>query len=298
VIHGNVWIAGHGDPEVGRPDIVQFAADLRAEGIRQIDGRVMGSTGPFLRDWFAPGWKVYFPQDYVALPTGLTFNANVALGRHITNPEFRAALSLTVRLRVLGIRVTGAPGAGAQPPGLFELDTIQSRPLRALIYGMDLWSRNFYAEVLGTFLGWRVSGAPGSIARGAAATEAFARAHGAPDEVAHDGSGLSYANRVSARDMVNLLQYADTQSWGTTLRDDLAHGNQGTLTGRLANVEVRAKTGTLDGISALSGWVWLDHEQAWAEFSILSSGISKTRSVAIENAIVQDVSANATPPPP
>ena len=60
-------------------------------------------------------------------------------------------------------------------------------------------------------------------------------------------------------------------------------------------MQVRAKTGTLIEISALSGWVWLEREDAWAEFSILSKGMSKTRSIQIENAIVRVVSANAGP---
>jgi len=297
VLHGDLWIVGHGDPEVGRPDMVALAAALKAQGIRSITGSVMGSTGPFLRDWFAPGWKTYFPADYVALPTALTFNGNVDLsGRHISDPERRAALSLTARLKAAGIRVRGAPGMGTPPRRLFGLASIRSRSLRALIHGMDVWSRNFHAEVLGKYLGARVSGQPGSIARGAAAIEAYVHIRGAPDMVAHDGSGLSYANRATPQDIVNLLQNADAHPWGATLRDLLAHGNQGTLKGRLGNVELRAKTGTLTDISALSGWVWLDREQAWAEFSILSSGMSKSQSVSIENAIVQVVNANAAPP--
>ena len=64
---------------------------------------------------------------------------------------------------------------------------------------------------------------------------------------------------------------------------------------RLRDVKIRAKTGTLTDISALSGWVWLEREDAWAEFSILSQGMSKTRSIQIENAIVRVVNANAAP---
>jgi serine-type D-Ala-D-Ala carboxypeptidase/endopeptidase (penicillin-binding protein 4) len=259
----------------------------------------MGSTGPFLRDWFAPGWKPYFPADYVARPTALTFHGNVdRTGHHIPDPERRAALSLTARLKADGIRVAGRPGLGAPPARLFGLASVRSRPLRALIHGMDVWSRNLYAEVLGKLLGARASGKPGSIARTGAAIQAYVHAHGAPDVVAHDGSGLSYANRVTPQDIVNLLQDADGQPWGETLRDALAHGNQGTLKGRFPDLQVHAKTGTLTDISALSGWVWLDREHAWAEFSILSSGMSKSRSVAIENAIVQVVNANAAPPAP
>jgi D-alanyl-D-alanine carboxypeptidase/D-alanyl-D-alanine-endopeptidase (penicillin-binding protein 4) len=278
--------------------MVRLAAALKARGIKRIAGRVMGSTGPFLRDWFAPGWKSYFPKDYVALPTGLTFHGNTdRFGHHVADPERHAAISLTARLRAAGIRVRGAPGMGTPPPGLYGLASVRSLRLRSLIHRMDLWSRNFYAEVLGKYLGARFSGRPGSIASAGAAIEAYVHAHGAPDVVAHDGSGLSYDDRTTPQDIVNLLQDADGKPWGATLRDVLAHGNQGTLLGRLGNVEVRAKTGTLTDISALSGWVWLRREQAWAEFSILSSGISKSRSVAIENAIVQVVSANAAPPP-
>jgi D-alanyl-D-alanine carboxypeptidase len=299
VLHGDLWIVGHGDPEVDRADMVELAAALKARGITRITGRVMGSTGPFRRDWFAPGWQDYFPRDYIALPTGLTFNGNTdRLGRHITDPERRAALSLTARLRGMGIRVGGKPGMGILPARLIQLASVHSLALRSLIHRMDLWSRNFYAEVLGKYLGARFSGRAGSIARAGRATEAYAHTHDAPNVVAHDGSGLSYANRSSAQGIVNLLQDAEGEPWGETLRDVLAHGDQGTLKGRLAHVEVRAKTGTLIDISALSGWVWLTREQAWAEFSILSSGISKSRSVAIENAIVQVVNANAAPPPP
>jgi len=277
----------------------ELAADLKARGITRIVGRVMGSMGPFTRDWFAPGWKDYFPQDYVAIPTALTFRGNVdRLGRHIHDPERRAALGLTTRLRAAGVRVGGTPGMGVAPPGLVPLASVQSVPLRGLIHRMDLWSRNFYAEVLGKYLSARVTGLPGSIARAGRTIAAYAHRHGAPDVVAHDSSGLSYTNRITAQDIVTLLQDADGRPWGDTLRDVLAHGNQGTLKGRLANVEVRAKTGTLTDISALSGWVWLNREQAWAEFSILSGGMSKSRSVAIENAIVEVVNANAAPPPP
>ena len=60
-------------------------------------------------------------------------------------------------------------------------------------------------------------------------------------------------------------------------------GNQGTLEGRLPKIELRAKTGTLDHASALSGWVWLQQSQQWAEFSILSNGFSEWTAKGIED---------------
>jgi hypothetical protein len=46
-------------------------------------------------------------------------------------------------------------------------------------------------------------------------------------------------------------------------------------------------------VSALSGWVWLEREDAWAAFSILSSGMSTDQAKSIENRIVRMVAANA-----
>jgi D-alanyl-D-alanine carboxypeptidase len=48
---------------------------------------------------------------------------------------------------------------------------------------------------------------------------------------------------------------------------------------------VRAKTGTLDDVSALSGWVKAD-AGTWVEFSVLSFGMSKSAASAIEDRIV------------
>jgi D-alanyl-D-alanine carboxypeptidase/D-alanyl-D-alanine-endopeptidase (penicillin-binding protein 4) len=295
VIHGDLWLMGHGDPETNRSDLRTLATSVAAAGIRKIQGHVEGATGPFARDWFAPGWKDYFPTYYCALPTALTYHFNTDLhGRNIVDPERRAATELTKQLKRAGVRVTKKPGMGSPPSKLTGVATVQSDPLRAIMHRMDLWSRNFYAEVLGKYLGTRTAGSPGTIAKGASAIEAYARANGVKDIVANDGSGLSYKNRVSPSDIVKLLHSAEGQTWGDTLRSLLAHGGQGTLEDRLADVKLRAKTGTLDSVSALSGWVWMKRQRDWAEFSILSSGISKTRSIHIENAIVRVVNANAS----
>ena len=295
VIEGDVWIVGHGDPETGPQDMRDLAQAIAAKGVRRIRGHVYGATGPFGRDWFAPGWKDYFPKYYIALPTALTFEGNVGpTGRHIGDPERRAAASLTAQLEHAGVRVTRKPGLGSAPSKLKGLATVLSDPLVAMMKRMNTRSRNFYAEVFGKLLGARRSGAPGTIAKGARAIETFASAHGV-NVVANDASGLSYANRVTVSGIVRLLEYAETQPWGATLRATLPKGGQGTLVGRFGDVRLRAKTGTLDEISALSGWVWLERVRDWAEFSILSRGITKTRSMQIENAIVGVVNANASP---
>jgi serine-type D-Ala-D-Ala carboxypeptidase/endopeptidase (penicillin-binding protein 4) len=158
---------------------------------------------------------------------------------------------------------------------------------------MNVVSSNFRAEVLGKLLGARRLGSPGTIAKGARVIEGFAGSRGVR-VVAHDASGLSYDNRVSAEGIVSLLRAAERAPWGGVLRSTLPAGGEGTLEDRLEAVTVRAKTGTLIDVSALSGWVWLEREDAWAAFSILSSGMNADLAKSIENKVVRLVAANAT----
>jgi D-alanyl-D-alanine carboxypeptidase/D-alanyl-D-alanine-endopeptidase (penicillin-binding protein 4) len=102
-----------------------------------------------------------------------------------------------------------------------------------------------------------------------------------------DNSGLSYDNRVTAAGLVDLLDQAEDEDWGDVLRRALPTGGQGTLEDRLHGVQVRAKTGTLTDISALSGWVFAERRDAWIEFSILSAGMSKPLASQIEDRIVR-----------
>jgi D-alanyl-D-alanine carboxypeptidase len=293
VLRGHLWIVGHGDPRVGKSTMAALARAVDQAGIRKVLGRVMGATTGFQRDWWAPGWRDYFPRDYIALPTALTFEGNRdTRGVHISDPERRAARNLSDRLRARGVRVVMDPGAGPPPRGLRHITTLSSDPFQVLLRLMNRRSRNFYAEVLGKWLGRLVLGGAGSIAKGARAIELFARARGV-SVVAHDSSGLSYGNRIRPHDLVRLLWFAETRPWVEELRVGLPTGGQGTLEGRLVGVRMRAKTGTLIDISTLSGWVWLTRENAWGEFSIMSRGMSKSDAVAIEDRIVRIVTSRA-----
>lgn len=296
VIDGDLWLVGHGDPELAPAALSVLARQIDAAGVTRIEGSVFGDTGPFERDWWAPGWKADFPEVEVAIPTALTFRGNVGPeGRHIDDPELRAAAYLTKALRHRGIRVKGPAGVGSPDGPRVRIAAIDSAPIVDILRRMDVDSVNFDAEVLGKVLGAEVSGTA-SIAAGAAAIDAFTAANGAPRFVHRDASGLSYANRVTAQGMVRLLWAADRQPWASDLRSAMPIGGQGTLEGRLGHTRIRAKTGTLTDISALSGWVWSRRVKGWVEFSILSDGMSKDEAVRIEDAIVRLMSQRAKAP--
>jgi serine-type D-Ala-D-Ala carboxypeptidase/endopeptidase (penicillin-binding protein 4) len=296
VIHGNLWLIGHGDPEIGRRQIGHLAAAIADAGVRSIRGSVIGATRPFSRDWWAKGWRDYFPADYIPRPTALTFRQNTAKGVHVGDPERRAARRLTTQLEKRGVAVRGDPTMDRPPDGLVRIASIASEPLRTIIRHMDVRSRNFFAEVLGKRLGYDEIGR-GTIATGARAIDRFTDRHG-QDFTMYDSSGLSYANRATASGILQLLWDADGRPWGPTLRRSLAKGGQGTLEDRFATIRIRAKTGTLDHASALSGWVRSESTGDWIEFSILSNGFSEWTAKTIEDKIVRIVANGATDPTP
>lgn len=292
VVTGDLWILGRGDPGITAVSMGQLARRIADAGISKVRGRVMGSTAYFSRDWWASGWRPEFPREEIPLPSALTFEGNVVAGVHITDPERRAAESLTNELERRGISVVGQPGAGSPPDHLNTVATIQSSSLAWLLRRMNRPSDNFYAEVLGKLLGAERAGPPGTIAKGARQIELWAEGNGA-EFTLFDNSGLSYRNRVTAEGIVRLLWVADDSTWGSTLRQSLPAPGQGTLEDRLRGLRVRAKTGSLTDISTLSGWVWLERERTWAEFSILSSGMPKWTAAPVEDQIVAILASSA-----
>jgi D-alanyl-D-alanine carboxypeptidase len=303
-IKGDLWVIGSGDPTVagnphflsnmpsGATDIQRLVRALKKEGITTIEGNVMASMGPFERDWYAPGWKPYFPSSEVGLPSALTFNGNVNKGRYAKNPEKHLAESLLRRLRKAGITVTGGSGFGFAPKKLRPVTSVPSPPLEILARFMNRQSSNFFAEVLGKRLGGDRFGAPGTIAKGARAIKAYARRRGVMID-SFDSSGLSYENKMSTGELATLIEQAEEEPWVDALRRGLAAGGDGTLEDRLHNVRVRAKTGTLVDISALAGWVWSTKANEWAEFAIISRGLEKYQAVPLEDKIVRTIYKSA-----
>jgi len=298
IVRGDLYVLGTGDPTLAATKqharsfpfratrISSLARRIRDAGVREISGRVVGSINYFSRDWFAPGWKSYFPSRYIPLPSALSFNGNRVGGVHISDPEVRVARSLTKKLRKLGVVVRGSPGAGSPPAGLERITSVRSEPLKTLVGYMNRSSSNFFAEVLGKRLGVKEYGRPGTIAKAAAAVTAWTNGHNVVVR-SYDGSGLSYSNRISARGMARSLAAAERQAWGPKLRSSLPRGDQGTLEDRLKGIPVRAKTGTLTNVSTLSGWVRLKKAERWAAFSIMSSGMSKATAESAEDRIVR-----------
>ncbi len=290
VVRGDLWLVGHGDPEVGDERLSRLAERIVAAGVREVRGSVVGDTSTFRRGRWAPGWH-RIALSFIPVPTALTFDGNEGPEGFVFDPERDAATALTADLEALGVRIDGPSGAGAVPVDARPIARVPSAPLEDIVRRQNTSSLNLDAEVLDKLLGRVTFGAPGTIAKGARAIEAWAREQ-AVRLVAHDAAGLSYANRITTDQMVRLLSLADAAPWGGVLRSTLPSAGEGTLSGRLGGLEVRAKTGTLiQGVSALSGWLRSEGSGRWAAFSILSRGLDKNQAVALEDEIVRFLAA-------
>ena len=264
---GDLWIVGGGDPSLSSADLQRLARRVRSAGVRVVPGSVRGDDSLFARDWWTRGWRSW-TRSYVARPTALSLDGNAGGG----DPAHRAASELTRALRARGVKVGEGPGSGAAPAA--EVVAAHHSPfLRDLVASMNSASSNFAAEMLGKLLGSRGLRRPATIEDGARAVELWARRRGARIQ-AHDSSGLSYANRVTPEAVTALLRSVALEPWGGALRRSLPRPGEGTLSGRLAGVELRAKTGTLlTGESALAGWARLANGR-WSEFALFSSSKS------------------------
>jgi D-alanyl-D-alanine carboxypeptidase/D-alanyl-D-alanine-endopeptidase (penicillin-binding protein 4) len=150
-----------------------------------------------------------------------------------------------------------ARGKPAQPVVLF---THTSPPMREILAGFMKPSQNQIGEMLLKTLGREHRGT-GSAAAGVAVVDSLARTWGMPPRLLSqaDGSGLSRYNLVAPAFLVALLEREARGPHFTVFYDAMPiAGRDGTLASRMrgtpAEGNVHAKTGTLSGVRALSGY--------------------------------------------
>jgi D-alanyl-D-alanine carboxypeptidase/D-alanyl-D-alanine-endopeptidase (penicillin-binding protein 4) len=173
----------------------------------------------------------------------------------------------------------------------------ESRGLVHVLAASMKYSSNFTTEQVLRTLAWRASGEPGSWSSGVALLKRFAESVSAVEDEAHfvNGSGLSHAGRVSPRLLVDLLTLsAHEGSPSEALLASYARpGGEGTMHYRnpAAGARVRAKTGTLAGVSALSGVVFSRDGSRKLAFSLLVNGADATDSRQMQDRAVLELLA-------
>lgn len=214
-------------------------------------------------------------------------------------------IAVAGHVRVAEAGITGADGSW------HELAALPSSPLAELVRLTLKPSQNLYAQLLLLATGSETERHPREAEKGwpraittelagLRALESFLKTAGiAKGEVLlEEGSGMSRANVVTAHALVQLLTHMNRHRAKQAWLDALPVGGvDGTLKSRFTTAptkgNVRAKTGTLDGVSSLAGYVTTAAGEHLA-FAILVNNYAATGSSAAraeEDALVSVLAA-------
>ena len=281
VIAGDLYLVGGGDPLWTSPgyalarrhpptlaiDPVRLVDAVVEAGVTRIEGGVVGDGSRYDTARFHPSWPTRFHGTEAGPIGALTVNDGRAgadgmsrppAGPAGADPALNAASVVTDLLRLRGVTVVGAPRAGRAPSGLVDVAAVASAPVGDIVAEMLTDSDDDTAEMALKELGRHEEGAGTWEAGAAAATAVLDDAGVGLDGVRIvDGSGLSSENRLTCQLLVDLLSLPETEA---AIADGLAvAGETGTLQDRWDDTAVegrlRAKTGTLNAVTALAGHV-------------------------------------------
>jgi D-alanyl-D-alanine carboxypeptidase/D-alanyl-D-alanine-endopeptidase (penicillin-binding protein 4) len=262
VLHGNLVLVGGGDPTLTSNDLARLARRVRAAGIRQVTGGVIGDESLFDRKRTCPGWKPSFAMTESAPLSALVVDRARYRNYLARLPAKAAALLFRDALRAADVSVDDGVAVGKSPGDAIFVARTRSAPLASIVRFMDLRSDNFTAEQLLKFLGLTLA-ERGTSAAGAQAIVRSLVEAGIPTAGIRilDGSGLSQGDRLTVGTLVGILQafHADPALEKVLVHALPVAGVSGTLRDRMRTPallgHVLAKTGTTSIASSLSGYV-------------------------------------------
>lgn len=153
-----------------------------------------------------------------------------------------------------------------------ELCSHESPKLLDILKDMNKESDNLLSQHIFKTIGSEILG-KGTQELSESAVKSFLKEAGVDTKglVMADGCGLSEENKVTARQLVDLLAYMYEHKEGKNFISTLPQaGVDGTLRYRLSGDRVFAKTGTIDGCSSLAGYVWTANDNI-ITFAIISN---------------------------
>jgi len=280
VVAGDLHLVGGGDPLLAigeyanryrRPqpfsDLRALADAVAATGITRVEGALVGDETRYDAVRYHPSWPPRFATQGQTGPlSALSVNDGFVEWppqgdqpvEPAPDPAALGAEVLRVLLAERGVAVVGGSRSGVAPTGALVVAEHGSLPLREVVGQMLRESDNATAELLLKELGLQVEGA-GTFDAGARAVARVLTEAGfdLTGTALVDGSGLAAGNAVDCGLLVELLTHEATRP---ALEAGMpVAGETGTLADRFldspAAGRVRAKTGTLNQVTGLAGYV-------------------------------------------
>lgn len=320
VVDGPLWLVGGGDPLLSTSDyaasfenqpqthtsLEALADGVVAAGIRVVNGGVVGDESRYDTQRYLPTWKrKYITDSEVGPASALLVNDGFVefLARHTaaTEPDVHAANTLTVLLQARGVTVNGGPGEGTVPANATAIARVESPPMRDVVAEMLRESDNMTAEMLLKEVGFRSSKA-GTTAGGLEAMRASLGEIGLPvaDLSNVDGSGLDRSDLTTCDLLLRALDHGGRS--GIVARSLPVAGRDGTLAKRFLGTpavgRLQAKTGSLDGVAGLTGYVDAVAGGVPLGFSLLANDLARDEAGRVLQEQVGQILARYPDAPP
>jgi D-alanyl-D-alanine carboxypeptidase/D-alanyl-D-alanine-endopeptidase (penicillin-binding protein 4) len=289
-----LYLRGGGDPTLSTSGLSKLADRVRAAGIVSVQGPLLYDDSFLDRVTGIPERGI--TSERVGTLSGLTLD-----GGSLSDPAKTSAQRFQDALRKDGVAIGKSVSPATVPPNAVQVADLPSPTMADLIESTNVPSNNFMAEMLLKDVGAQFGGF-GSTASGISVVKSFAADQGATFK-GENGSGLTRRNRASPASVVHLLasmiQVKDNaspeaQAAQGRLRDTFVGslavaGRSGTVARRLrgtaAQDNCHLKTGTLDRVSALSGYCFRGAEDAdhAVIFSLLMNKVDVNRAHLIQD---------------
>ncbi len=275
VLNGNLYIKGYGNSTLTENDLQKMVAFLTNKGIKKIKGNIIGDDTYFDDIYTREDW-IEDEKANVKLPpiSALVLDRNRTTVkkkirrryRYVTetlkDPPLFIANTLKQNLISSGIEVTGTAKKGVTPVKVLFL-TESYIMLKDLVSLINKHSDNFLAECLFKTLGAESSGAQGNSFFSQQAIQKFLKDNNIYFEGTEivDGSGISRFDHVTPLAISDVLEkmYFDLPHFEDFYNSLSIAGIDGTLrhrmSGTFAENNFRGKTGSLNGVSGLAGYL-------------------------------------------
>src|SRR4051794_27150282 len=292
-ISQGLYLRGGGDPTLTTAGLDKLADRVRAAGVTTVQGPLR--------------YDASFLDGATGIPEhGITFESVGHLsGLQIDNgspadPAKTAAQRFQDALRKDGVSIGSSVSPGVVPPGALQVGDLASPPMADIVQDTLVPSNNYLAEMLLKDVGAQFGGV-GSTAGGISVVKQFATKQGARFN-GENGSGLTRRNKASPASVVKLLDSMleidekaspDDELEQERLRDAWIQslavaGRTGTVANRMRGTAAagrcHVKTGTLDGVSALSGYCFRGGDDAdhAVTFSLLMNRTNVNRAHVVQ----------------
>jgi D-alanyl-D-alanine carboxypeptidase/D-alanyl-D-alanine-endopeptidase (penicillin-binding protein 4) len=274
-VAADLYLVGGGDPILIRSEypstekypttsgtsLEALADAVVSAGVKQVSGSIVGIDGRYDDKRYVDVW----PDDFHSVEAGplgaLMVDDGMVMGENMKpdDPAISAATELRVLLEARGVGVGGLSRRDTSTNNAASIAKVTSAPLTAVVSEMLVNSDNNTAELLLKELGFAKEGVGSTDAGLKVVMSTLKEWKIDKDVVLFDGSGLASENRLSCDVFMSLLTRFDT-SLPTLMA---TAGQTGTIrdafTDQSLNGILRGKTGTLNGVKSLVGYVPIEN---------------------------------------